>query len=128
MTHVLLLESDVTLGRAYQQALEHAGYTVTLSRTAQDALGAAEDHLPDIVVLELQLVTHNGVEFLHEFRSYSEWQTVPAVVNTHMRPQAIVDAEKALRQNLGVVEVLYKPRTSLAHLVRVIGSQVRSAG
>ena len=124
MTHVLLLEPDVALGRTYRQALEHAGYSVSLSRTAQGALSAAEDRLPDIVVLELQLAAHSGVEFLHEFRSYSEWQGVPVVINTHMRPQAIEEAGNALRQNLGVGKVLYKPRTSLTQLVRVVGQQI----
>ena len=31
---------------------------------------------PAIVMLELQLVEHSGIEFLYEFRSYPEWQRV----------------------------------------------------
>lgn len=125
MANVLLIEPDAVLGKTYRQALEHAGHLVAVAQAAQPALNAAEDFGPDIVVLELQLATHNGVEFLHEFRSYSEWQDVPVIVHTNTAPHLLALVGEALRRDLGARAVLYKPRTSLRQLIRTVSDCLR---
>lgn len=117
MQKVLLIEPDAALARTYMQALQHVGYVVTHVNSAQDAIDAADAQTPDAVVLELQLAVHDGIEFLHEFRSHSEWQSIPVIVNTNLTPQALAPVQGALAGDLGVVEVLYKPRTSLQQLI-----------
>jgi len=120
MSNVLLIEPNVVLAGTYMQALQHAGYTAVHARGAQEAVDAADATRPDVVVLELQLSGHSGVEFLHEFRSYGEWQTVPVIVNTHLSAQAIAAVQPALNSELGVHMCLYKPRTSLQQLLGAI--------
>lgn len=112
------------MAKTYQSALQKDGYTVAHATTAQAAVLEADKHRPDVVLLELQLPGHSGVEFLHEFRSYPEWQLVPVVAHTMIRPQQLAAIEQSLRRDLGVVAVLYKPRTNLALLLR----SVREAG
>lgn len=111
------------LARTYRQAFEHVGYSVMVARGAQQALDVAEEQRPDVIVLELQLTTHNGIEFLYEFRSYGEWKDIPVIINTHVTPQALASVEKIIRQDLGVKELLYKPRTSLQQLISSINEQ-----
>jgi DNA-binding response OmpR family regulator len=113
--HVLLVEPDTLLARTYRNALEQQGHTVAHSRSAQNAVHLADEQTPDVVVLELQLPHHNGVEFLYEFRSYSEWLQVPIVVHSFVPPQELTLAS-TLRRELGVRTVLHKPATSLAAL------------
>lgn len=120
MSHVLLIEPDTVLARTYRQALEHAGHSVAVARGAQQALNVAGEQKPDLVVLELQLAGHGGIEFLHEFRSYGEWQDIPAAINTHVPAQTLTSVEDALRRDLGVQVLLYKPRTSLQRLISVV--------
>lgn len=124
MSNVLLIEPNAVLARTYMQALQHAGYSVVHATGAQDAIDAADTCHPDIVVMELQLAAHNGVEFLHEFRSYSEWQHVPAIVHTAISPVALEPLLEALRQDLGVIDCLYKPRTTLAQLASTVRKQL----
>jgi len=71
---------------------------------AQAAVHAADERQPDVVVIELQLPAHNGVEFLHEFRSYPEWQWIPVVVNTVLHPARVQATRQILQDELGVVE------------------------
>jgi len=124
MANILLIEPDTVLGRTYRQALEHAGHTVLVARGAQQAINAAEDLAPDLVVVELQLAGHNGIEFLHEFRSYGEWQSTSVIINTFIAPHLLADAEEALRRNFGVKAVLYKPRTSLQQLISAVDRHI----
>ncbi len=115
--NILLIEPDQQLGSIYSKALEQAGYEIRWERNAQDAIVAADEFTPDAVVIELQLARHNGVEFLYEFRSYPDWQTVPIVLNTSV---ATLPASKNLLEQLGIKAVHYKPHTSLAQLLRSI--------
>lgn len=119
MSHILLIEPNTLLAESYTQALQHAGHTVTHVAGAQTGIDAADKQTPDIVVTELHLPGHSGIEFLHEFRSYAEWTKVPVVLNTVLTAVQLAPAVDALHRDLGIREVLYKPRTSLQDLVRV---------
>ncbi len=123
MSKVLLIEPDSVLARAYMQALEHSGHIVRHVSGAQEGIHAADDDMPEVVVLELQLNAHNGIEFLHEFRSYVEWQKIPVIINTYLRPSALAGVQKALVQDLGVSVCLYKPQTTLRQLVSLVNQQ-----
>ena len=124
--HVLLLEPDAVQAACYREALERAGHEVSHALSAQGAVQAADAHLPDVVVLELQLQAHNGIEFLYEFRSYQEWLHVPVVIHSFVSLQELARSA-TLAVELGVVTTLYKPRTSLKQLcmaVRSVGVDV----
>lgn len=121
---ILLIEPDRVLAGAYVEALQSAGYQVNAASTAQAGIMVADAIPPDLVVLELQLVEHSGIEFLYEFRSYPDWQSVPVLIHTHVPPAEFNDNGELLRQELGVREYLYKPRTSLSRLVASVREQL----
>ena len=117
--HVLLLEPDKLQARSYIAALQRAGHDVMHVTTAQSAVHGADEQKPDVVIVELQLAGHNGVEFLYEFRSYSEWLNVPIIVHTFVPEHELMQAV-TLQRELGVKQVLYKPATSLATLCAAV--------
>jgi len=117
MNRILLIEPDRVLAEIYKRALEADGHTsVTTVNSAQTAITAADQHRPDLVILELQLIEHSGVEFLYEFRSYPEWQGVPVLVQTMVPFNEFRDNWHLLQDELGVGAYLYKPHTSLRQL------------
>jgi DNA-binding response OmpR family regulator len=119
MSHILLLEPNTLLAKTYTQALRHAGHSVDRVTGAQAAVDAADKKRPDIVISELYLPQHSGIEFLHEFRSYAEWIKIPVILNTALTSAQIEPVIGALQRDLGIREILYKPRTTLHDLVRV---------
>lgn len=127
MSNILLVEPDAVLARTYTQALHHAGYSVTCAISAQGALHAAEAETPCLVILELQLPVHNGVAFLHEFRSYSEWESVPIVVISYLSLASLSHIKEVLVQDFGVCACLHKPRTSLQQLLKVVREHALTA-
>lgn len=127
MAKLLLIEPERLLADTYAAALTAAGHEVRHAATAQAAIHSADEVIPDLVLLELQLARHDGVEFLHEFRSYQEWQAIPVIVHSFMVPGELALAEPALRQRLGVGAVLYKPRTALKQLLSAIADQLEPA-
>ncbi len=111
MKNVLLVEPDRMQASAIAQALSSKDVTVQVAQGAQAAISSADNVKPDLVILELVLPTHNGVEFLHEFRSYSEWAEIPVII---FSAQQIDD--QAMFQKMENVIYMYKPLTSLAGL------------
>ncbi|HSW66594.1 MAG TPA: response regulator [Bacillota bacterium] len=126
MANILLIEPNPVLAATYTKALLHAGYGVTHVTGGQAAVDAADAQAPDILIMELQLPAHNGVEFLHEFRSYGDWERIPVIVNTVLPPPALADIEPLLKHDLGVTAVCYKPRASLEDLVRLVREHIGS--
>jgi len=124
MTHILLIEPDLLLARSYYDALKTAGHVVTAVPSAQAAVLAADESKPDIVIMEVQLVGHSGIEFLYEFRSYADWQQVPLIIHTVVPPNEFAGARDLLMREMGVTLYLYKPQTSLKKLLRSVAELV----
>jgi len=124
MANILLIEPNHILARMYIEALSQSGYIINHAVTAQDAIRAADTQQPDIVILELQLAGHDGIEFLHEFRSYHDWMHIPVIINSYVSTTTLISAQEVLKRDLGVDICLYKPRTSLEQLVSVVRRKI----
>ncbi len=116
MAHILLIEPDRLLAESYIQALQLAGHRLNAASSAQAGIMAADAVTPDLVILEIQLVEHSGIEFLYEFRSYPEWQNIPVLLQTYVPQCEFSDNWRLMQTELGVRAYLYKPRTSLRRL------------
>ena len=119
MAHILLVEPNTVLAQIYQAALQHNGHQVQSTSSAQTAISLADQQRPDLVILELQLAAHNGIEFLYEFRSYPDWQTIPVLVHSVV-PQSIFGSHTSLWQELTIADYLYKPSTTLQQLLKAV--------
>ena len=117
MATILLLEPDKQLASSYRQALERAGHSVHWQTDAQTALTVLDEHAPNLIILELHLANHNGVEFLYEMRSYPDCDHIPILLHTLVQKGHPGLGRDYWRQ-LGIHDYLYKPQTTLAQLVR----------
>ncbi len=117
MATILLLEPDKRLADSYRRALKAAGHQVHWQNDAQAALAVIDEQAPDLIVLELHLAHHNGVEFLYEVRSYPDCDHIPILLHT-MVPAEHPGLGQDYWPQLGIRDYLYKPQTSLAQLVR----------
>jgi len=102
------------------------GFEVAACDNAQAGINAADNNKPDIVVVELLLSGHSGVEFLYEFRSYDEWSNVPAIIFTSLHRGELNLPDERLKE-LGVVMVLDKSKSSLEKLVTRINRTLEAA-
>lgn len=121
MMNILLLEPDKVLAETYKSALElRSDSIVSVVRSAQHAITAADAITPDLVIVELQLIEHSGIEFLYEFRSYIEWQSIPIIVHSIVPFSEFTDNWNILNDELGVQKYLYKPHTTLRMLIQAV--------
>lgn len=86
---------------------------------AGSAVLIANEQPLDVVVLELSLAGHSGMEFLYEFRSYPDWAEIPVLVYSTIVLDPLVIQSRSW-QKLGVSAYLYKPDSSLDLLKKSI--------
>jgi DNA-binding NtrC family response regulator len=120
VAHIILIEPDRQLAETYTAACTQAGHSVVPCASAQAAVLAADQRRPDVVLVELQLVAHSGIEFLYEFRSYTEWQGVPLIIHSHVPPSEFVSNWQLFKNQLNISHYLYKSQTSLHDLLKTI--------
>ncbi|HEV8356713.1 MAG TPA: response regulator transcription factor [Gemmatimonadales bacterium] len=96
-------EPDITALVAYH--LARSGYRVSTAGTGQEALKAAREERPDVVVLDLMLPGLSGYDVLRELRRQPDTAEVGVILLTARREEA--DRIKGL--SLGADDYLTKP-------------------
>ncbi|MBX4197280.1 response regulator [Candidatus Saccharibacteria bacterium] len=124
--HVLLLEPDNLLAASLNNYLAREGHSVAWHSHPQDAVTSADRQTPQAVITELQLAGRSGVEFLYEFRSYPEWQAIPIIVLSNLRPEETI-AYQEVFQELNIAGYFYKPRTNLSQLLETLETSSQPA-
>jgi DNA-binding response OmpR family regulator len=114
---ILHVEDDVTLAEMYRLGLEHDGFNVTVAGTGATALQLLDERHFDLVLLDMQLPTMDGIELLGEMRRQRCNRTLPVAVLSNLdREEPVLDRAR----ELGVVDCLLKtqtvPRTLAAHI------------
>ncbi len=116
MTHRVLVvddEADITALVAYH--LAKAGYRVSTASSGPEALKAAREERPDVVVLDLMLPGVGGYDVLAELRKREETRDVGVILLTARRDEP--DRIKGL--TLGADDYLTKPFSPAELVLRV---------
>jgi two-component system phosphate regulon response regulator PhoB len=124
MTHRVLVvddEPDITALVAYH--LAKAGYRVSTAASGPDALRAAREERPDLVILDIMLPGVSGYDVLAELRRREETRDVGVILLTARREEA--DRIRGL--SLGADDYLVKP-FSPAELTLRVNAVLRRLG
>lgn len=117
---ILVVDDDPDLRRAVAISLHAHGFAVRTVGTAHDALGAASESPPDLVVVDLGLPDRAGTEVIDSLRG---WTDVPILVLSGRSDSA--DKVEAL--DLGADDYVTKP-FSMDELLARLRAMVRRAG
>lgn len=123
MARVVLLEPDVILAKSYQTALEKSGHAILRTARPDRALTYLDEQKVDVLVLELLLGAHNGIELLYEMRSYADLRHLPVIVHSRSDPSLVQDSPGF--RALEVQHYLYKPDTKQTDLVDAVESALQ---
>lgn len=110
---ILLVEDSTTQALRLQALLEQAGLNVLWAQDGQAGLDMAQQWLPDLIVLDVQLPKMNGFQVCERLKNASETAEIPVIMLTHHDdPEAIM-----LGLQSGVVD--YIPKDAFADAVLV---------
>ena len=95
---VLLVEDNPRNLKLARDVLEHAGFAVTAVTTGEEALPAARQGMPDVILMDLQLPGIDGHAALQQLRGDPRTAGIPVVAVSAFAMRA--DRERAARVRL----------------------------
>jgi DNA-binding response OmpR family regulator len=113
---ILLVEDDEGLATVYQTRLEAEGFSVKRVPNGEDALAAAIEYRPDLILLDAMMPKVSGFDVLDILRNTPETTNMRIIMLTALSQEA--DQQRA--EELGVDEYLVKSQVVIADVVERI--------
>jgi DNA-binding response OmpR family regulator len=120
-SHLALVEDDADIAQLVKRHLERGGdFLVTIHSTAREFLAASEHHVPDLVILDLNLPDGDGLTLCRELRSWEATRSVPILMLTARASES----DRVIGLELGADDYVTKP-FSLRELAARVRALVR---
>jgi len=113
---ILLVEDDEALSQVYGDRLKLEGFDVLHVSNGEDALAAAKDYKPDLVLLDAMMPKITGFDVLDILRNTPETAHARVIMLTALSQAK--DKERA--EALGVDEYLVKSQVVISDVVERI--------
>lgn len=112
---ILVVDDDVRIVELIRDYLDHAGFAVRTAVDGTAAIAATREDPPDLVVLDLGLPGHDGLDVTRTLRSDPRTAAVPIVMVTARDDEL----DKLLGLELGADDYLTKPFSPRELVARV---------
>ena len=113
---VLLVEDDEALASVYVTRLEAEGFMIKRVPNGEDALSAALEFHPDLILLDVMMPKINGFDVLDILRNTPETANVRVIMLTALSQET----DKQRAKSMGVDDYLVKSQVVIADVVTKI--------
>ncbi len=113
MKKILLVEDDNALASVYETRLQAEGFSVRRVPNGEDALSAALEFQPDLILLDVMMPKVSGFDVLDILRNTPETSHIRIIMLTALSQES--DVERA--RGLGVDDYLVKSQVVIADVV-----------
>ena len=110
---ILLVEDDVALSAVYKSRMELEGFEIREVSNGEDALSAAVDFKPDLILLDAMMPKISGFDVLDILRNTPETHDIRIIMLTALSQPK--DKERA--EALGVNDYLVKSQVVIGDVV-----------
>ena len=110
---ILLVEDDDSLATVYTTRLQAEGFDVRRVANGEDALAAALNYQPNLVLLDVMMPKVSGFDVLDILRNTPETSDLKIIMLTALSQ----DSDKERAESLGVDEYLVKSQVVIADVV-----------
>jgi chemosensory pili system protein ChpA (sensor histidine kinase/response regulator) len=104
-TFALVVDDSITVRRVTQRLLERHGMRVLTAKDGIDALEILEEHVPDVILLDIEMPRMDGYEFATQVRANPRLADLPIIMIT----SRVSDKHRARAIEIGVNDYLGKP-------------------
>jgi len=104
-TFALVVDDSITVRRVTQRLLERNGMRVLTARDGMDAIALLAEHVPDIILLDIEMPRMDGYEVAAHVRADPRLRDVPIIMIT----SRVGEKHRARAIELGVDDYLGKP-------------------
>jgi DNA-binding response OmpR family regulator len=117
---ILMVEDDDALANVYKTRLEVEGLDVRRVANGEDALAAAINYGPDLILLDAMLPKVSGFDVLDILRNTPETANLKVIMLTALSQES----DKKRAEDLGVDDYLVKSQVVIADVVERIKSHL----
>ena len=110
---ILLVEDDDALASVYQTRLQAEGFDLRRVPNGEDALAAALEYKPDLILLDVMMPKVSGFDVLDILRNTPETVNIKVIMLTALSQ----DSDKQRAESLGVDDYLVKSQVVIADVV-----------
>lgn len=114
-TRVLVVEDDENIAELIRYNLESNGYNVDQEFDGEDAMFAATENIPDIILLDWMLPSISGIEICRRLRRHANTKNIPIIMLTARTEEA--DRVRGL--DTGADDYLTKPFSPKELIARI---------
>ncbi len=113
---VLVVDDSLTVRRVTQRLLERNGYRTILAKDGVDALRELQEHVPDVMLVDIEMPRMDGYDLTRNVRASSATRNIPIIMIT----SRTAEKHRRVAYELGVNEYLGKPyrEDELLELIR----------
>jgi len=87
--NVLIVEDNAISATVLEHTLDKHGYETLTANDGNEALGFLESHPEiDLVITDLVMPKSDGIELVQKIKERVEWNSIPILVCTSMRPES----------------------------------------
>lgn len=115
MAHLIVIEDEIDLQSVLEYNLKQAGYSVTLAGKGQDGLRLAQQHIPDLILLDLMLPDISGIDVCRSLKSQPATKAIPVIMVT-ARGEEI---DRVVGFEIGADDYVVKPFSMRELLLRI---------
>lgn len=110
---ILLVEDDDALANTYMARLQAEGFAMSRVSNGEDALAAAKEYRPDLVLLDVMMPKVSGFEVLDIIRNTPETANLKVILLTALGQEG----DKQRAEELGADDYLVKSQVVIADVV-----------
>ncbi len=120
---ILLVEDDDSLANVYTMRLEAEGFEIRRVANGEDALAAAQEYKPDLIILDVMMPKVSGFDVLDILRNTPQTANVKIIMLTALSQ----DSDRQRAEQLGADDYLVKSQVVIADVVDRIKQQLGMA-
>lgn len=120
---ILLVEDDDALANVYMIRLEAEGFDIRRVANGEDALAAAQEYHPDLIILDVMMPKVSGFDVLDILRNTPQTANIKVIMLTALSQES--DRQRA--EQLGADDYLVKSQVVIADVVDHIKQQLNMA-
>jgi chemosensory pili system protein ChpA (sensor histidine kinase/response regulator) len=102
---VMVVDDSLTVRRVTQRLLERNGYRTVLAKDGVDAMRELQEHLPDIMLVDIEMPRMDGYDLTRNVRGNPATRAIPIIMIT----SRTAEKHRRVAFELGVNEYLGKP-------------------
>ena len=124
---ILIVDDEPNIVAALEFLLQRSGYEVLSAQDGEAALRQVEQHLPDLVLLDIMMPLKSGYEVCQRMRERADWQHIKIVMLSAKGREAEVSKGLSLGADFYVTKP-FSNKDLVAKIGELLGAVAKPGG